>query len=76
MVPTLSSVVSSDPLRRPKKLFARNEHGASLTVSLEGSIYQLRLPTGELEVLATSLLDEQAFLTEEFLQDYHRRWGI
>lgn len=77
-----------------KKLFARNEHGASLTVSLPARsrvvearaaglptemkvrFISLRLPTGELEVLATSLLDEQAFPTEEFLQVYHRRWGI
>jgi hypothetical protein len=35
----------------------------------------LRLPNGELEVLATSLLDELAYPTEEFLTVYHWRWG-
>jgi hypothetical protein len=35
----------------------------------------LRLPSGELEVLATSLLDEVRYPTEEFLIVYHWRWG-
>ena len=35
----------------------------------------VRLPTGELEVLATSLLDEQRYRTEEFLNVYHCRWN-
>lgn len=35
----------------------------------------LRLPSGELEVLATSLLDEVGYPTEEFLTVYHWRWG-
>lgn len=35
----------------------------------------LRLPSGELEVLATSLLDEVDYPTEEFLTVYHWRWG-
>lgn len=34
----------------------------------------LRLPTGELEVLATSLLDEQKYPTEDFLEVYGSRW--
>jgi hypothetical protein len=34
----------------------------------------LRLPTGELEVLATSLLDEQIYPTEDFLEVYGCRW--
>jgi hypothetical protein len=34
----------------------------------------LRLPTGELEVLATSLLDEQKYPTEDFLKVYGCRW--
>jgi Transposase DDE domain. len=36
----------------------------------------LRLPTGELEVLATNLLDEQAYPTDCFAELYGRRWGI
>jgi len=35
----------------------------------------LRLPTGELEVLATSLLDEQKYPTEDFMQVYGSRWN-
>jgi hypothetical protein len=35
----------------------------------------LRLPSGELEVLATSLLDEVGYPTEEFFTVYHWRWG-
>lgn len=34
----------------------------------------VRLPTGELEVLATSLQDEQKYPTGDFLALYHRRW--
>ena len=36
----------------------------------------VRLDTGELEVLATSLLDETAYPTEAFAELYHLRWGI
>ena len=35
----------------------------------------LRLPTGELEVLATSLLDEQKYPTEDFMAVYGSRWN-
>ena len=34
----------------------------------------VRLSTGELEVLVTSLLDEVAYPTAEFLEVYHWRW--
>lgn len=34
----------------------------------------VRLPTGELEVLVTSLLDEEMYPTAEFLDVYHWRW--
>jgi hypothetical protein len=35
----------------------------------------LRLPTGALEVLVSSLLDEVQYPTPEFLQVYHWRWN-
>lgn len=35
----------------------------------------VRLSSGELEVLATSLLDETVYPTEEFADLYWRRWG-
>jgi len=46
-----------------------------LPLKLKVRFVSLRLPTGELEVLATSLLDEQVYPTEEFLTVYHWRWG-
>ena len=36
----------------------------------------VRLKTGELEVLATNLLDEERYPTEEFGELYHCRWGV
>jgi hypothetical protein len=35
----------------------------------------VRLPTGELEVLVTSLLEAATYPTKEFLEVYHYRWG-
>jgi len=46
-----------------------------LPLKLKVRFVSVRLPTGELEVLVTSLLDETAYPTEEFLQVYHYRWG-
>jgi len=62
------------------KLFARAEEKAELRrlglpLELTVRFVSLRLPTGELEVLATSLLDESLYPTEEFLEVYHWRWN-
>lgn len=46
-----------------------------LPLQMKVRLVSLRLPTGELEVLATSLLDEGLYPTEEFLTVYHWRWG-
>ena len=46
-----------------------------LPVQPQVRLGSLRLPNGELEVLATSLLDEVAYPTAEFLTVYHWRWG-
>jgi hypothetical protein len=46
-----------------------------LPLKIKVRFVSLRLPTGELEVLVTSLLDEQLYPTEEFLIVYHWRWG-
>jgi hypothetical protein len=46
-----------------------------LTFPLLMLFVSVRLPTGELEVLATSLLDEQRYRASEFLEVYHYRWG-
>src|SRR5258708_9334689 len=45
------------------------------TTLFRSRFVSLRLPTGELEVLVTSLLDEQLYPTQEFLTVYHWRWG-
>ena len=75
-----------------RELFARGEAGRSVTVTLgppakkkplPAAVAALRvrfitvaLPTGELEVLATSLVDEEKFPTAEFARLYQARWGI
>jgi Transposase DDE domain len=46
-----------------------------LPLKMKVRFVSLRLPTGELEVLATSLLDETLYPTAEFLTVYHYRWG-
>jgi Transposase DDE domain len=73
------------------ELFAKDEAGVSLSVWLKASaqairaglpseikvrFVTLRLPTGELEVLATSLLDEEVYPTPVFGWVYSQRWGI
>jgi Transposase DDE domain len=62
------------------KLFATPHDRAELRqlglpLELVVRFVSVRLPTGALEVLATSLLDEQAYPTALFLPLYHRRWG-
>ena len=49
---------------------------AGLPEALTVRFVTVRLPTGELEVLATNLLEEQRYPTEEFGELYHCRWGI
>jgi hypothetical protein len=62
------------------RLFAPADQKAELRrlglpVEMVVRFVSVRLPTGELEVLATSLLDEAAYPTGEFAGLYHRRWG-
>lgn len=45
-----------------------------LSVELIVRFVSVRLPTGELEVLATSLLDEEKYPTADFPALYHCRW--
>lgn len=44
-------------------------------LELKVRFISLRLPTGELEVLVTSLLDEEKYPTQEFLDLYGSRWN-
>jgi len=62
------------------KLCAPREERAQLQrlglpVELIVRFVSVRLPTAELEVLATSLLDEQKYPTAEFSDLYHLRWN-
>ena len=62
------------------KLFAPPEQKAQLQrlglpLQLVVRFVSVRLSTGQLEVLATSLLDEALYPTEEFLTVYHWRWN-
>jgi hypothetical protein len=77
-----------------QSLFARNEAGGSVPVTLTAPkevraecrargwplaltvrLVTVRLASGELEVLVTSLRDETAYPTAEFGPLYWRRWG-
>lgn len=49
---------------------------AGLPEKFQVRFVSVRLPNGELEVLATSLLDAERYPTETFGQVYHQRWGI
>jgi hypothetical protein len=49
---------------------------AGLPTELRVRLVTVRLSTGELEVLATSLLDPVRYPTEKFAEVYHWRWGI
>ncbi len=60
-------------------LFAPSDQKAEcrrlgLPLKMKVRFVSVRLPSGELEVLATSLLDEARYPTEEFLTVYHWRW--
>ena len=62
------------------ELFAPEDQRAELQrrgwpTRLRVRFVSVRLPTGELEVLVTSLLDEAAYPTDNFLELYHLRWG-
>ncbi len=60
-------VAASDQRAELKKL--------SLPSELIVRFVSVRLPTGELEVLVTSLLNKTLYPTQEFLEVYHWRWN-
>ena len=55
---------------------AKAGKAAELPEEIEVRLVSLRLPTGELEVLATSLMDESVYPVESFGPLYQQRWGI
>lgn len=46
------------------------------TTPLRVRLIRVELPTGEVEVLCTSLLDGDAYAADEFQQLYHCRWPV
>jgi len=66
------SVVTQLRAGRPQQTPAQP---GSLPEELKVRFVSLRLPTGELEVLVTSLVEELTYPTEEFLEVYHWRWN-
>lgn len=66
-------------LQRTAKAALPQVEGASsevLPAQLEVRFITVRLSTGELEVLVTTLLDEAAYPTQEFAELYHLRWKV
>lgn len=61
---------------RPPNGTVGEVRAAGLPEAIEIRFVTVRLKTGELEVLATSLLDEQAYPTQGFGELYWLRWGI
>ena len=84
--------LNSRSFKASGELFEAKEAGKSVICQVQvkenaigqpkGKVLKIRLVsidipgTGEREVLATSLLDEEAFPTELFGWIYHQRWGI
>lgn len=66
-----SVIVTIRPDKKPKAQCRRE----GLPLEMEVRLITVRLPTGELEVLATSLLDEEAYPTSEFSDLYIIRWN-
>ena len=67
-----SVVVTLEPSKKKRAKIRR----AGLPEEIQVRFVTVRLSTGELEVLATNLLDEQRYPTQEFEELYNRRWGI
>jgi len=61
--------IKASPKHRPHLL----DCGRQLELTVR--FISLRLPSGELEVLVTSLVDEQKYPTQEFLKVYNWRWN-
>jgi hypothetical protein len=61
---------------RPSSKTVGEIGAAGLPERITVRLVTVRLSTGELEVLATNLVDEQVYETAVFGQLYHYRWGI
>ena len=61
---------------QPSSHQRRSVRAAQLPEDITVRLVTVRLKTGELEVLATNLLDGQQYPTADFAELYHYRWGI
>jgi hypothetical protein len=61
---------------RPPNGTVGEVRAAGLPERIRVRFVTVRLSTGELEVLATNLLDEEVYETAAFGELYHYRWGI
>ena len=61
---------------RPSSRAQAQVRRAGLPMEIRVRFVTVRLESGQLEVLATNLLDESKYPTHEFKELYHHRWGI
>ncbi|BBM85044.1 transposase [Candidatus Uabimicrobium amorphum] len=59
-------------LKKPRNFTNKNLSLCEAQVRL----IKVELPTGEIEILVTSLLNQEKYPLDEFLWLYHQRWGI
>ncbi len=69
--PSSTVVVSTAPIK-----VARQLRKLGLPDEMKFRLVKIILSSGEVEVLVTSLLDEQSFTVEEFERLYYLRWGV
>ncbi len=69
--PSSTIAVATAPIK-----VARQLRKLGLPDEMEFRLVKIILSSGEIEVLITSLLDEQQFKVEEFEELYYLRWGI
>lgn len=70
-----SAVVSFHPTVNAIKYFDKQGIKLSKEDALKVRLVRVELNTGEIEILISSLIDEQEFTTTIFKELYHLRWG-
>lgn len=56
--------------------FAKDPQNHGLPITLKVRFVRVHLDNGEIEVLVTSLLDQQLFTPADFKELYYLRWGV
>lgn len=60
----------------PRKYIRKSERNSPENAPITIRLVKVKLPDGEIEVLATSLLDEKKYPTKEFKTLYFKRWKV